>query len=59
MRLEQIGGLLVTVCNVAIAVGAVVGGVLVDGVSASTPVLVGGVTSIAGAAVLGTLRRQG
>jgi predicted MFS family arabinose efflux permease len=49
----------VTVCNVAIAVGAVVGGVLVDGVSASSPVLVGGVASIAGAAVLGTLRRQG
>ncbi|MCZ2826947.1 MULTISPECIES: MFS transporter [unclassified Modestobacter] len=58
-RLEQIGGLIVTVCNVAIAIGAVVGGVLVDGISAGTPLLVGGAASIAGAAVLVTLRRQG
>ncbi|WP_230202848.1 MFS transporter [Parafrankia discariae] len=57
-RLEQIGGVTVTVCNIGIAVGATVGGVLVDGVSASTPLLAGGVASIGGAAVLVTLRRQ-
>jgi predicted MFS family arabinose efflux permease len=58
-RLEQIGGLIVTVCNIAIAVGAVVGGLLVDGVSASAPLLVGGVASIAGAVALVLLRRRG
>jgi DHA1 family purine ribonucleoside efflux pump-like MFS transporter len=58
-RLEQIGGLIVTVCNIAIALGAVVGGVLVDGISASTPLLVGGIASIAGATVLVAVRRQG
>ncbi|SNQ47617.1 MFS transporter, DHA1 family, purine ribonucleoside efflux pump [Frankia canadensis] len=57
-RLEQIGGAIVTVCNIGIAVGATVGGVLVDGVSASTPLLVGGVASIGGAAVLVTARRR-
>jgi DHA1 family purine ribonucleoside efflux pump-like MFS transporter len=57
-RLEQIGGVIVTVCNVAIALGAVVGGLLVDHVSESTPLLVGGVASIAGAAVLVSLRRR-
>lgn len=34
IRLEQIGGLIVTGCNIAIAVGAIVGGMLVDGISA-------------------------
>jgi predicted MFS family arabinose efflux permease len=47
------------VCNIAIAVGAVVGGLLVDGVSASAPLLVGGVASIAGAVALVLLRRRG
>ena len=36
-RLEQIGGPIVTVCNTAIAVGAGFGGVLVDGVGATSP----------------------
>lgn len=57
-RLEQIGGLLVTACNVAIAVGAVAGGVLVDDVSATAPFVVGGIAAIAGAALLGSLRRR-
>jgi predicted MFS family arabinose efflux permease len=55
-RLEQMGGLIVTVCNIGIALGAAVGGVLVDGISASTPLLVGGVAAIVGAVMLVTLR---
>jgi DHA1 family purine ribonucleoside efflux pump-like MFS transporter len=58
-RLEQIGGAIVTVCNIAIALGAIVGGVVVDGVAAGTPLLVGGVTAIAGALVLTTSRGSG
>jgi len=57
-RLEQIGGLIVMVCNIGIALGASVGGVLVDGVSARTPLLAGGVATIAGAALLATVRRR-
>jgi DHA1 family purine ribonucleoside efflux pump-like MFS transporter len=55
-RLEQIGGLIVTVCNIAIAVGAIVGGLLVDGVSASTPLLVGGLAAALGGVVLVSVR---
>ena len=56
-RLEQVGGVLVTVCNIAIAIGAAAGGVLVDSVSAVAPLLAGGIASIAGAVVLLALRR--
>ncbi|MEU4250427.1 MFS transporter [Amycolatopsis sp. NPDC026612] len=58
VRLEQIGGLIVMVCNIGIALGAVGGGLLVDGVSAGTPLAVGGVAAVVGAAVLVSLRRQ-
>lgn len=44
--------------NVAIAVGAVVGGVLVDGVSATVLLLVGGISAIAGGSLIVSLRRQ-
>jgi DHA1 family purine ribonucleoside efflux pump-like MFS transporter len=57
-RLEQIGGLIVMVCNIGIALGAVGGGLLVDGVSAGTPLAVGGVAAVVGAAVLVSLRRS-
>ncbi|WP_206518143.1 MFS transporter [Rhodococcus sp. X156] len=57
-HLEQVGGVIVTVCNVAIAVGAAVGGVLVDEVAAEVPLLVGGVVAIIGALVLTSLRRR-
>jgi predicted MFS family arabinose efflux permease len=57
-QLEQIGGAIVTVCNVAIALGAIVGGVLVDEVAANMPLLVGGIAAIAGAALLTSLRQQ-
>lgn len=55
-RLEQIGGLLVMVANVAVAVGAVVGGVILDSAPGTATPLVGGLASIAGAAVLTSLR---
>jgi predicted MFS family arabinose efflux permease len=56
-RLEQIGGLIVMVCNIGIAVGATFGGFLVDAASASTPLLLGGAASILGAAVMAAQRR--
>ncbi len=57
-RLEQIGGVIVTVCNLAIAAGAAVGGALVDGVGSATPLLVGGIAALAGAILLPLLRRR-
>ncbi|PWC06539.1 MFS transporter [Mycetocola zhujimingii] len=57
-RLEQIGGVIVTVCNIAIAAGAIVGGILVDDVAATAPLLIGGISAIAGAVVLVSLRQQ-
>ena len=57
-RLEQIGGLIVMVGNVGIALGAVGGGVLVDAVSARTPLVAGGVAAVVGAAMLVTPRRR-
>jgi predicted MFS family arabinose efflux permease len=58
-RLEQIGGVIVTICNIAISLGAVVGGILVDQVAAEVPLLVGGIGAIAGAALLTSLHRRG
>ncbi|MDM7991561.1 MFS transporter [Arthrobacter sp. zg-Y877] len=55
-RLEQIGALVVTVCNIAIALGAVVGGVLVDGPGASATLIVGGTAALLGAVILTSLR---
>jgi DHA1 family purine ribonucleoside efflux pump-like MFS transporter len=57
-RLEQIGGLIVTLCNLAIAVGAIVGGALVDGVGAQVPLFVGALLSIAGGVLLASIRRR-
>lgn len=57
-RLEQIGGLIVTVCNIAVALGAMMGGMLVDGISATAPLVVGAVGALSGAAVLVGLRRR-
>jgi predicted MFS family arabinose efflux permease len=55
-RLEQIGGLIVTVCNIAIAVGAVVGGLVIDHAADSMPLLVGGVAALCGGLVVTSLR---
>jgi DHA1 family purine ribonucleoside efflux pump-like MFS transporter len=54
-RLEQIGGLIVTVCNIAIAIGAIAGGVLVDRVAAGAPLVVGGTAAVLGAVLLRSL----
>ncbi|GAA2616743.1 hypothetical protein [Paractinoplanes durhamensis] len=51
-RLEQIGGIIVTVCNVAIALGAGAGGLLVDEVAADASLPAGGIAAIAGAVLL-------
>lgn len=58
-RLEQIGGVIVTMCNLAIAVGAAVGGILIDNVAANASLLVGGIAALAGAVVLTSLRQRG
>jgi len=55
-RLEQVGGLIVTGFQIAIASGAVFGGVLVDTVAASGPLIAGGVITIAGGLLLASLR---
>ncbi|WP_209022034.1 MFS transporter [Nocardioides sp. 503] len=57
-RLEQVGGVIVTACNLAIALGAIVGGALVDGTAADAPLLVGGVAAIVGALTLTSLRTK-
>jgi len=51
-RLEQIGGLIVTVCCIAIAAGGVAGGLLVDSVAPTAPLAAGGLAAIAGGALL-------
>jgi len=51
-RLEQVSELIVMVWNVGIAAGATVGGVPMDGLSASAPLVAGGVAVIAGTALL-------
>lgn len=58
-RLEQIGSLLVMVANCAVAIGAVVGGILVDGPSGTPSPLLGGVAAIAGGLVISNLRARG
>jgi predicted MFS family arabinose efflux permease len=57
-RLEQVGGVIVTVCNLAIAAGSFVGGVLVDRVAVTGPLLGGGIAAILGAVVLVSLRTR-
>jgi predicted MFS family arabinose efflux permease len=57
-RLESVGGLQAAAFQVAIALGAVVGGVLVDGVGVGTALLVGGVAALAGGILLTSLRTR-
>lgn len=57
-RLEQVGGLIVTVVQLAIGTGAVVGGLLVDSVSTSAPLLVGGAATVIGGVLLTALRQR-
>lgn len=57
-RVEQVSGVVVTVCNLAIAVGAAVGGALVDGISATSPLLVGGTATVLGGLLFTVLSRK-
>ena len=57
-RLEQIGGILVTAANGAVAVGAVVGGQLVDAGGAAPSPLLGGAAALAGGALVASLRQR-
>ena len=56
-RLEQISGLLVVMFTIAIAAGAVVGGILVDGISPAALLLVGGIPPIVGGLLIAAFRR--
>jgi DHA1 family purine ribonucleoside efflux pump-like MFS transporter len=57
-RLESVGGLVVAAFQVAIAVGAVVGGVLVDFVGVQSALVAGGIAGIAGGVLLSLIRRR-
>jgi len=58
-RLESVGGLQAASFQVSIAAGAVVGGILVDGVGVGTALLVGGVAAIGGGLLMASLRPGG
>ena len=55
-RLESIGGLLVATFQVAIALGAAVGGLLVDVAGVHTALVAGGLTAVFGGVLLGFRR---
>ena len=57
-RLEQVGGLTVVAFQAAIALGAVTGGLLVDRIAATAPLVVGGVVAVAGGILLATAHRR-
>ena len=57
-RIEQVSGVIVAVCNLAIATGAAAGGVIVDRQSATAPLIAGAVAVIAGGLLLTSLRRS-
>ena len=57
-RLESVGGLQVAAFQVAIAAGAVIGGVLTDGVGVAAALAAGGVAALAGGILLSALRRR-
>ena len=56
-RLEAIGGLAVAMFQVAIALGAVVGGVLVDTIDVQATLLTGGIAAAAGGTLMFALRK--
>lgn len=57
-RHEQIGGLLVTAANAAVAVGAVTGGLLIEGEAGTPSPLLGGFVAIAGGLLVASLRQR-
>ena len=54
-RLEQIGGLIVTVCQIGIAAGAIGGGVLVDSVAPTAPLFAGAAAVVVAGLMLAAL----
>ncbi|WP_354567431.1 MFS transporter [Glaciihabitans sp. UYNi722] len=57
-RLESAGGLVVSTFQIAIALGAVVGGLLVDGAGVTVALVSGGVSAVVGGMLLSAARRR-
>lgn len=57
-RIEQVSGVIVSVCNLAIATGAAAGGLIVDRQSATAPLIAGAIAVITGGLLLTSLRRS-
>ncbi|WP_203230795.1 MFS transporter [Agromyces humi] len=57
-RLESAGGLVVAAFQIAITIGAAVGGLLIDSVGVQAAFLGGGVAAVIGAGVLSSARRR-
>lgn len=55
-RLESVGGLQAAIFQLAIALGALIGGLLVDGVGVRTVFIIGGISAIAGAVLIAAVR---
>jgi predicted MFS family arabinose efflux permease len=55
-RLESVGGLQTAVFQVAIALGAFIGGLLVDGAGVQTALIVGGVASLVGSVLIALVK---
>jgi DHA1 family purine ribonucleoside efflux pump-like MFS transporter len=58
-RLESVGGLQAAAFQVAIALGAVVGGLLVDGIGVQTALIAGGASAVLGALLLVSIKPRG
>jgi DHA1 family purine ribonucleoside efflux pump-like MFS transporter len=57
-RLESAGGLVVAAFQIAITIGAAVGGLLIDSVGVQAAFLGGGIAAVIGAGVLSSARRR-
>jgi DHA1 family purine ribonucleoside efflux pump-like MFS transporter len=55
-RLESVGGLQAAIFQLAIALGALIGGLLVDGVGVQAVFIIGGISAIVGAVVIASVR---
>jgi DHA1 family purine ribonucleoside efflux pump-like MFS transporter len=57
-RLESAGGLIVAAFQIAITIGAAVGGLLVDSVGVQVALIGGGIAAVLGAGVLSSARAR-
>jgi DHA1 family purine ribonucleoside efflux pump-like MFS transporter len=57
-RLESVGGLQAATFQVAVALGAIIGGLLVDGAGVQTAFLAGGASAVLGAIILVSIKPQ-